>query len=296
MVSEHPKVFVSYSHDSLEHAERVLKVAERLRNEGVDAKLDQYVSGTPSEGWPRWMLNQLDWAEFVLVVCTETYYRRFRGHENLGQGRGADWEGNLITLEMYDAKSITTRFVPILFDRQNERFIPEPLRGHTRYLLNSGVPTRKLGPFNTLAGKPIETLEFESLKGQGRPAGKLHGVPDLPPHYIHRQADLDGMKQKLLAGGANVGNTGQSSAVGVQGMGGIGKSVLAAALARDSKVRQTFCDGVYWVTIGQNPNLLELQNQLLRRLTGSREILTTESGSVAAGAAEFPVWFLPATG
>jgi hypothetical protein len=108
-----------------------------------------------------------------------------------------------------------------------------------------------------------------------RSMGKLHGVPDLPPHYLPRSVDL-GLKQKLLAGGANVGNTGQSSAVGIQGMGGIGKTVLTAALAHDSEVRQAFSDGIYWLTIGQKPNLLELQNQLLRQLTGSKETLITE--------------------
>jgi WD40 repeat protein len=106
--------------------------------------------------------------------------------------------------------------------------------------------------------------------------GELHGVPELPPHYLPRAADLAGLKQKLLAGGANVGITGQSSAVGVQGMGGIGKTVLAAALAHDSETRQVFSDGIYWLTIGQKPNLLDLQNQLLRQLTVSKETLTTE--------------------
>jgi hypothetical protein len=77
-----------------------------------------------------------------------------------------------------------------------------------------------------------------------RSMGKLHGVPELPPHYFPREAYLAGLKQKLLAGGANLGITGQSSAVGVQGMGGIGKSVLAAALAHDSEIRQTFPDGI----------------------------------------------------
>jgi NB-ARC domain/APAF-1 helical domain len=64
--------------------------------------------------------------------------------------------------------------------------------------------------------------------------------------------------------------------VGVQGMGGIGKTVLAAALAHDSEMRQAFSDGIYWLTIGQKPNLLELQNQLLRQVSGSKETLTTE--------------------
>jgi hypothetical protein len=101
-------------------------------------------------------------------------------------------------------------------------------------------------------------------------------VPDLPPHYLPREADLAGLKQKLLAGGANVGITGQSSAVGLQGMGGIGKSVLATALARDSEVRQAFPDGIYWLTIGQKPDVLALQKQFLRQLTGSKETVITE--------------------
>ena len=35
-------------------------LAERLRSDGVDAQLDQYVAGTPPEGWPRWMLDRLE--------------------------------------------------------------------------------------------------------------------------------------------------------------------------------------------------------------------------------------------
>jgi CO dehydrogenase nickel-insertion accessory protein CooC1 len=64
--------------------------------------------------------------------------------------------------------------------------------------------------------------------------------------------------------------------VAITGMGGIGKTVLASALAHEPEVRQAFPDGIYWLTIGQKPNLLDLQNQLLRRLTGPKETLTTE--------------------
>ena len=48
-----PKVFfISYSHDSPEHAYRVLALTERFRKDGLDAQLDQYVAGTLPEGWP----------------------------------------------------------------------------------------------------------------------------------------------------------------------------------------------------------------------------------------------------
>jgi hypothetical protein len=130
-----PRVFISYSHDSPAHAVRVLALSEQLRGDGVTSDIDQYVNGTPVEAWPRWMLDRLDWADFVLVVCTETYYRRFRGHEAPGVGRGVDWEGLLITQEMYLARSATARFVPVLFNATDERFIPEILSGHTRYVV-----------------------------------------------------------------------------------------------------------------------------------------------------------------
>ena len=135
MASDVPKVLISYSHDSPEHARRVLELAERLRVDGIDAQLDQYVAGTPAKGWPRWMDDQLDSADFVLAVCTETYHRRFLGREEPEKGKGADWEGSLITLELYDARSDTSKFVPVLFDPEDQHFIPRPLSGHTHYLL-----------------------------------------------------------------------------------------------------------------------------------------------------------------
>jgi len=242
------------------------------------------------------MLDKLDWADFVLLICTETYYRRFRGHEEPGTGKGVDWEGQLITLELYQAKSRTTKFVPVIFASQNEEFIPEPLRDHP-YRLDSedsyrelyafltgqaGVPLPELGVAKTLPRNEIEPMRFESSKEQGRSMGKLNGVPDLPPHYLPREEDIAGLKQKLLAGDGNVGITGQSSAVGVQGMSGIGKTVLATALAHDPEVRKAFPEGIFWLTVGQKPNLLLLQGKLLRQLTGVQPtFVTTEEGKDA---------------
>jgi nucleoside phosphorylase len=130
-------VFISYSHDSDAHRERVLALSERLRADGIETLLDRYVNGSPQQGWPRWMLDQLDAADSVLVICTKTYYRRFRGHEEPGKGKGVDWEGALITQEIYDARSRTLKFVPVLFASDDQRFIPEPLRAATHYTLAS---------------------------------------------------------------------------------------------------------------------------------------------------------------
>jgi len=159
-------VFISYSHDSDAHREWVLALSERLREDGIETILDQYVNGSPPKGWPRWMLNGLDAADSVIVVCTETYYRRFRGHEEPGKGKGVDWEGALITQEIYDGHSRTLKFVPVLLGAADEKFIPEPLRSLNRYTLTSE--------------KAYESL-YDFLLGQAgvepRPVGVLKAKP-----------------------------------------------------------------------------------------------------------------------
>ena len=46
------------------------------------------------------MPSRLDESDRVLLICTPTYYRRFRGHEEPGKGKGADWEGAVVTQEI----------------------------------------------------------------------------------------------------------------------------------------------------------------------------------------------------
>lgn len=129
------KVFVSYSHDSPEHRDRVLALADRLRTDGIDAVLDQYET-SPPEGWPRWMDRQIDEAQFVLLVCTETYFRRVMGREAPERGHGVIWESNLIYQLIYDAGSAHAKFIPVLFAGASLKDVPRPLRGATAYSLD----------------------------------------------------------------------------------------------------------------------------------------------------------------
>ena len=88
-------------------------------------------------------------------------------------------------------------------------------------------------------------------------------VPAEPPHYLLRDVELTELRGKVLAGeGGSVAITGQGHALGVQGMGGVGKTVLAAALTRDAEVQKAFPDGIFWLTVTAQPNVLNLLNQL----------------------------------
>ena len=88
-----PRVFISYSYDSEEHADRVLALADALCDGGIDVILDRYVHPAPAEGWPLWMDRNLDEAEFVLMVCTEIYARRVMGPAEPGKDLGVLWRG-----------------------------------------------------------------------------------------------------------------------------------------------------------------------------------------------------------
>ena len=102
------------------------------------------------------------------------------------------------------------------------------------------------------------------------PPAKLLNVPELPPHFLDRSAALEALKQKVLVPRESPVVMTGTQQVGVQGMGGLGKSVLAAALARDAAVQREFGDGVFWVTVGIEPLLVGLQSQLAVAL-GDRE-------------------------
>ena len=128
-MADAPRVFLSYSHDSDEHADRVLAMADALGDGGIDVILDRYVHPAPDEGWPRWMDRNIDAAMFVLMVCTETYRRRVQGEEEPGQGLGVRWEGSLIYNRIYNDKPSGSRFIPILLPGLEWRTSPTPFRG-----------------------------------------------------------------------------------------------------------------------------------------------------------------------
>ncbi|HEX4960396.1 MAG TPA: NB-ARC domain-containing protein [Thermoanaerobaculia bacterium] len=88
-------------------------------------------------------------------------------------------------------------------------------------------------------------------------------VPNPPVHYLAREDALAELRAKLLApGSTRLGITSPRHAVGIQGMGGIGKSVLAAVLAQEEEVKAAFPDGIFWVAVGQQADLRRLQIEL----------------------------------
>lgn len=121
-----PTVFISYSHDSEGHKDTVHSFANQLCDDGIDCLFDQY-EDSPVEGWTQWMNNCINEADFVLMICTETYYNRVMGKEKKGIGLGGKFEGKLIYTKVYKDDSGNSKYLPVLIDNNHHKFIPDIL-------------------------------------------------------------------------------------------------------------------------------------------------------------------------
>ena len=75
-------------------------------------------------------------SKYVVMLCTEAYFKRVMGEEEHGKGLGVRWEGNLIYQHLYNAGTINHRFVPVIFAHEHSNFIPVPVQGSTFYDLS----------------------------------------------------------------------------------------------------------------------------------------------------------------
>jgi len=101
---------------------------------------------------------------------------------------------------------------------------------------------------------------------------KLIAVPELPANFLPRHEDLKAVRDVLLTDERTMTITGVPRKTGLHGMGGIGKSVLAAAVAQDEEVRGHFHDGVFWLTLGTDPKIILRQSDLAWMLDGKPHI------------------------
>jgi hypothetical protein len=184
------KIFISYSHDSEDHREQVLKLADRLRDEGINCRIDRYEEA-PSQGWAKWMMDEIDAAKFVLIICTEQYDRRFRGKEEIGKGKGATWEGTIVTQALYDSQGSNSKFIPVLLNSNDEGFVPLPLRSSNIYKLDreNGYQLlyRRLTDQHETPAPPLGTVtklpvrdRGQNVQGNSSPKPKPSSPPAQP--------------------------------------------------------------------------------------------------------------------
>lgn len=110
------------------------------------------------------------------------------------------------------------------------------------------------------------------------PLGALHRVKPVPKEHIKREEIYN---QTSIALTADQIASEANNIVIIHGVGGVGKSSLAAALAHDCQVRRMFRDGIIWLDIGQNPNIQTRQSDLGVALGDKRENYADDAESCA---------------
>ena len=147
----------------------------------------------------------------------------------------AEWEHALL---------FSRGVVPILRDGDYSLIPDELSKFHCMDL-------RRERPYN----KALEEL-LRILAEPVPPLGPfLTAIPSLPPHFLPRRDEITRIGETVLADVQRpTVITSARQTIALQGMGGVGKSVMAAAFARATETRRAFTDGVIWLTIGQNPD------------------------------------------
>ncbi|KSA13471.1 toll/interleukin-1 receptor domain-containing protein [Maribacter dokdonensis] len=108
-MSKRKTVFISYSWDSEEHKEWVLKLANYLiEKAGCNVLLDQFDLAVGKE-LTHFMENGLEKADKVLIILTEDYKRRADARTG-----GTGFEYSLISQGLYDLQASNDKFIPVL--------------------------------------------------------------------------------------------------------------------------------------------------------------------------------------
>lgn len=261
--SVRPKVFISYSHESDGHNEKVRRLHSSLTEDGCDGIID--VMKTTDEGWPTWMTRQVEDADFILCIVTETYTRRFNDKEEPEKGRGSAWEAGLIQSLLYDKKLHNSKILPVCFTESDLAHIPLVLKSYERFLLAEeedyenllrkvfGAP--KHAP-PTKGEAPILT-STKTARLFGRPGGDVSAVgsrmifADIDQISDHVPADLIGRDDDLrmlddIWEQVQSGDSGRPRVLSIAALGGEGKtSLIAKWTAGMARQDWPSCDGVF---------------------------------------------------
>ncbi len=110
------------------NARRVRDLVGALRQRGLDVLDERDLRAPPAEGWPHWLVNQLDRCAVILCVCTPTWKRRFEGRDQSDDGRRGSLGGLLITQQIHDNWARNNRILPLLWHDSDRSHVPAELR------------------------------------------------------------------------------------------------------------------------------------------------------------------------
>jgi SEFIR domain/NB-ARC domain len=253
-----PRVFISYAHDSDDHLEAVRDLWILLCENGVDARIDR-VAAEQRQDWTLWMEEQVAAADRILVVASPAYKQR-AGHEaDPDQGRGVQYEARMIRNLFYANQSDLQRFLPVVLPGGSTDDVPTFLSPAiaTVYQVSAFTVLGAESLLRVLHGLPgevqptigpapdLQTREHtlgsagaSTIQGASTKWPVQVGLVPLLADCFQERPEIELLREAVRSGGTAVVTQ------VLAGLGGVGKSQLAAAFAHE---RAPDVDVLVWV-------------------------------------------------
>ncbi len=171
------QVFISYQHESAEHAARVYRLGELLREVGLKVALDQFLvndrPGGPDEGWPKWCADTAKNSACVLVIASTGWFAASDGtpaHEKTAS-LGAAWEANALRNYLYAHPGRNSRIRLVFLDGFDWRKVPDELAGWHQFRPFAPDGAINTGQFNQLSKWVRECLGISDIDIPEPPTG-----------------------------------------------------------------------------------------------------------------------------
>jgi hypothetical protein len=238
------RLFVSYAR--ADASELAFRLHRDLGVAGYDSWLDtRRIRGGTS--WTTEIERAIDGADVVLALLSPRSY-----------------SSEICRAEQLRSLRKQKCVIPILVTGQSDR----PLHLESKHYLDFSSERSYRTSFRALLAT-IRARNGAALPTNYRVTPAVYiTAPPRVINYIHRPEAILALRDVLFS----EGDSRSVALTALEGMGGIGKTVLAQALFRDEVVREAFPDGLAWITVGRESDH-DVTSQL-------REIITVLGGTI----------------
>ena len=241
---ESPRVFISYAHR--DGAELAVRLDRDLKARGFDVWIDKKLQG--GDRWTNEIEAALDRAAVVIALLSDESFK-----------------SDICCAEQNWALDKGKCVIPV----RVQSGCQVPLHLYTRHCLDFSDLTKYDQRFQELLramGEPV---------APAAPQPHYNNAPPLPPNFVDRPEIVSKLRDALFEEAPHR----DIALTALEGMGGIGKTVLAQALCQLEVVRHAFPDGIFWFTIGKESDLRF--DQRLQAVPGLNQLLGAYQGENA---------------
>jgi len=247
-MSKGPRIFISYAHR--DGGDLAVRLQVDLEARGFDVWLDKQRLRA-GDRWTKEIEAALDRAEVLIALMSEGSVKSptCEAEQNWSLDKGK-------------------RLIPVRVQRN----CGVPLRLYPLQYVDFSDLARYDEHFNDLI-ESIGKRRRRAAPAAIRP--HYNNAPALPLDFVDRPELLNRLRNALFEDAPNR----HIALTALQGMGGIGKTVLAQKLCADPVVQHAFHDGIFWFTIGRESRLGF--DQRIETVPGLQQLLGPYQGESA---------------